>query len=305
MSSLTKEDIISNIYYNIETGYGSVKNTFEQARKQDKSITLEDVQKWMRQQPNKQIKAYRGSNSYVAPFARFEYQIDIMDMYNLQKTPTQPRYSVVVIDIFSKLGDAVPIFNKDSESVYNALIQSFKKMGYPISVYSDDDSAFKSKVKQFFDGEGINHIVTLTHANVAERYIRTLKSGIYDRVRFTKGKWEDMIKYVVDKYNNSIHSTIGLTPKEAHNDKNSPTVAVNLALKASYNRKYNKINIGDEVKVYTKGKDNYGSRKETVSKWSKQVYKVIDINKDMTLNTYYVLEGLRKHYSRHELLLVS
>ena len=32
------------------------------------------------------------------------------------------------------------------------MIQSFKKMGYPISVYSDDDSAFKSKVKEFFDG---------------------------------------------------------------------------------------------------------------------------------------------------------
>lgn len=54
-------------------------------------------------------------------------------------------------------------------------------MGYPISVYSDDDGAFKSKVKQLFDSEGINHIVTLTHANVVERFIRTLKNGIHDK----------------------------------------------------------------------------------------------------------------------------
>ena len=66
MSSLTKDQIISNVYYDLETGYGSVKNTFEQARQNDKSIALEDVQKWMKQQPNKQRKAYRG-NSYTAP----------------------------------------------------------------------------------------------------------------------------------------------------------------------------------------------------------------------------------------------
>ena len=42
-----------------------------------------------------------------------------------------------------------------------------------MSIYSDDDGAFKSKVETFFDGEGINHIITATHANVAERWIRT------------------------------------------------------------------------------------------------------------------------------------
>ena len=59
-----------------------------------------------------------------------------------------------------------------------------------MSVYSDDDGAFKSKVKELFDGEGINHVITRTHANVVERFIRTLKNGIHDRVRFTKSNWE-------------------------------------------------------------------------------------------------------------------
>ena len=67
-------------------------------------------------------------------------------------------------------------------------------MGYPISIYSDDDGAFKSRVKHLFDGEGFTHIITLTHANVVERLIRTLKNGVHDRVRFTNGKWEDMVK---------------------------------------------------------------------------------------------------------------
>ena len=101
-----------------------------------------------------------------------------MDMVPLPRNPetkipkkrTEPRYALVVIDIFSKLANAVPMENKDGASVLPALKQSFKKMGYPISIYSDDDGAFKSVVKKFFDDEGINHIVTLTHANVVERF---------------------------------------------------------------------------------------------------------------------------------------
>ena len=228
-----------------------------------------------------------------------------MDMVNLQKSATQPRYAIIVIDLFSKLGDALPMNNKDSNSVYNALLIIFKKMGYPISVYSDDDGAFKSKVKEFFDGEGINHIVTLTHANVVERFIRTLKNSIHDRVRLTNGKWEDMLKFVINKYSNTIHSSTNHTPKEAHQDKNSPDVAVNLATKSIHKRKYKNINVGDNVKVFTKGKGNYTSRKETTSRWSDKTYKVVNIDRDITLNKYYVLEGLQKHYNRHELLLID
>ena len=109
--------------------------------------------------------------------------------------------------------------NKDSNSVYQALQVMFKQMGFPMSVYSDDDGAFKAKVKQFFDGEGINHIVTLTHANVVERFIRTIKNVIHDRVRFTKGEWQDMVKFVINKYKRTQHSSTNHTPKEAHNDK--------------------------------------------------------------------------------------
>ena len=301
----TIDSVISNVYYDLETGYGSVQSTLKQARLKDPAITIDDVKKWMHKQPNKQRKPYRGQgNSYVAPFARFEYQIDIMDMVSLQTQNNQPRYALVVIDIFSKLGDALPLHNKDSISVYNALVIIFKKMGYPMSIYSDEDGAFKSKVKTFFDGEGINHIVTSTHANVAERWIRTLKNGIHDRVRFTKGKWEDMLKIVVNKYNNTIHSSTKLKPKDAHDDKNAPDVAMQLTVNSINKRKYPNINEGDDVKIYDSGQGKYGNRKETKSKWSDTTYKVEKVDRDINLNKYYVLENLNRHYNRNELLLI-
>ena len=82
---LSRDDIISNVYYNLETGFGSINETLKKAKEQDQTINRVDVENFMRKQPNKQIRKYRGSNSYTAPFARFEYQIDIMDMKPLTK----------------------------------------------------------------------------------------------------------------------------------------------------------------------------------------------------------------------------
>ena len=56
-------------------------------------------------------------------------------------------YIYIYIYIFSKYGDVQPMHNKDSNSVYEALLNSFKLMTCPMSIYSDDDSAFKAKVK--------------------------------------------------------------------------------------------------------------------------------------------------------------
>ena len=76
-------------------------------------------------------------------------------------------------------------------------------------------------------------------------------------------------------------------------------------MKSVNKRKYKNISVGDEVKVYTKGKDNYGSRKESKSRWSDRTYTVVNIDRDVLLNPYYVLEGSNRHFNRHELLLID
>jgi hypothetical protein len=257
----------------------------------------------MSKQANKQIKNYRGYNSFIAPFARAEYQMDIMDMVELHRQPTQPRYALVVIDTFSKKGEVEPMFNKNSFCVYNALQIIFKKMGLPITVYSDDDRAFKAEVKAFFESEMINHVITRSHAHVAERFIKTLKSAIHDRVRNTDRKWEDMVPFVVTKYNKTVHSSTGNTPNDGHKDINSPSVIANLTLKAVHKRKYPTIEVGDHVKIYTKGKGSFSSHKETTSKWSNTIYKVVQNGDDIALNTYDLVEDINQRFHRRELLL--
>ena len=304
MSRLTNEQILSNIYYDLERGYGSVRSLYEQAKEEGATVTLEEVKQFMKKQPNKQIKGYQNYNSYLVPYARAEFQIDIMDM-KMFRQQGEERYALVVIDAFSKLANVVPMKNKNSEDVLDALKKSFKIMGEPIEIFSDDDGAFQAVVKQYLDSLRILHKTTRTHANVVERLIRTVKQGIADRIRFTKGKWTELLIPTLNKYNNTIHSSTGKKPIEAHKDENRIKVKVNLTLKQKHFRKYPQLSVSDKVKIYTKGKGNYTSRKETVSRWSDKTYKIEKIDKDMTLQTYYLLEGLKRRYLRHELLLIN
>ncbi len=299
---MTFDKLLHNIYYDVDTGYSSVKQTYEDAKAKGSTITIDDVKKWMQKQPNKQIRPYKGFNSYVAPYARYQYQIDIMDMGGQH---SEYRYAIIVVDAFSKLAEAEPMRDKQTNTVYQNLRKIFEKMGYPSSIYSDDDGSFKGKVSEFFKAENINYITTLTHANIAERFIRTVKNGIADRIRNTNNKWYDMFKHVINKYNNTVHSTTQMKPVQAHKDTNRLEVKQNIQLKASYKRKYPNISVGDFVKIYKKGKGNFTSRKESVSKWSAAKYKVIKIGNDITGNKYYQLENLTRHYSRHELLLME
>ena len=301
--NLTDDELLTLLYYDLEKGFGSIQSLYKQAKEIRSSILLDDVKKWMTKQPNKQRKAYRGSgNSYIANYPRDQYQMDIGDMNELKKTKKQKRYLFVIIDIFSKYSVAYPLSDKSSDQAYTAIKKAFQTMGIPRSVYTDDGSEFKGKVKELFDNEGVKHIVTLSHAHNVERMIRTIKNGLHDRVRFNNAPWEDMLEYVMKKYLNTEHSSTGYKPVDAIKDQNASDIKVKLEMNAIHARRYPRISINDKVKTYKKpGK--YGETKESKSRWSEQTYTVEDIKYGMV--TSYKLQGLTKEYLRHELLLIN
>ena len=255
MTKLSNEQIISNIYYDLERGYGSAKSLYEHAKEEGAVITLEEAKNFMRKQPNKQIKGYHNHNSYLVPYARAEFQIDNMDMDKF-KQEGEERYGLIVIDAFSRYAYIHPMENKNSEDVLRALKATCKVMGEPIEIFSDEDTAFLSVVKKYLDGLGIVQKTTRTHANI-ETLIRTIKNGVADRIRVTKGNWTDLYKPTLKKYNNTIHSSTGAKPVEAHKDENRVNVKVKLTLKQKHFRKYLQLTVGDKGKIYTKGAGNY------------------------------------------------
>ena len=46
MSQEDKENILRNTYYN-EDGFGSINETYKEAKKQSNTITIEDAKQWL------------------------------------------------------------------------------------------------------------------------------------------------------------------------------------------------------------------------------------------------------------------
>ena len=78
----------------------------------------------------------KGSNSFVSPGAKFEFENDLMDMESTYVT-SNTRYGLVAIDNFSKIAEAVPITNRTPESMIDGLKKICITMGKPKQLYSD------------------------------------------------------------------------------------------------------------------------------------------------------------------------
>ena len=77
---------------------------------------------------------------------------------------------------------------------------------------------------------------------VAERFIRTLKNKLYKHVTATgKNVYYDVLVDVVNKYNNTKHSTIKMKPIDVKNNKR---VYID-----EHNEKDSKFKVGDRVRI--------------------------------------------------------
>ena len=112
MSKEDKDKIIRGVYYDADTGFGSINETYQQANKILNSITYNDVKEFLQRQKSRQTKPYRGFNSYVAHEPLQEIQIDIADFTRSADVNDGFRYLFVAIDIFTKICHAAPIKDK-------------------------------------------------------------------------------------------------------------------------------------------------------------------------------------------------
>ena len=80
MAEPNKNAIIRQVWYDADTGFGSIAQTYKQANKILSSITYQDVKEFLERQTTKADKrGYRSFNSYVADGKLEEIQIDIAD----------------------------------------------------------------------------------------------------------------------------------------------------------------------------------------------------------------------------------
>ena len=303
MASPERVEVIRSVYEDKEKGFGSLRDTYLQAREKDPGIRYIDVKAFLDKYQHRQTQfRYRGHNSWVSPRRLFELELDLIDLTAKAEENNGFRYALVAIDNFTKFAHAVPVKGKTPALLVEAMKEVLAKIGVPKQVYSDYEGSFENKAwVRLMNANGIKIIQTVGSANTVERFNRTLKTMLQTRLDaqgLSRDLWVQELGPILRKYNDTVHTTIEMKPNEAILPSNELLVAFNLSKNAIKRRKYPDLTTGDRVRVMLK-KDT--KRKGYMPRWSTETYKVTYKQG----GDFLVNDDKRRVYHRHELLRVA
>ena len=225
------------------------------------------------------------------------WSLDVLDLKDYGPENNRGyRYVLVTIDNFSKYGWAIPLKNKNAQTIKdsfeNILISSKRK---PNLVESDRGKEFYNNIFQDFLNK--NNIKLYSRnssygAVFAERFNRTIRD-LLKKIVFEQGdaKWIDILPTITEQYNNRRHTSTKLSPKDASLRKNEGYVYKNLLDKRKKIKPKFQINdlvrTADLKKTFSKG---------DTTNWSYKLYKITEIIND-TIPSYKI-DNLEERYNQ-------
>ena len=190
------------------------------------------------------------------------WSIDLADMIDYKISNNKGyRYIFIILDNYSKYLWGISLKNKYSQTITNEfsnILTTSKRK--PLKIESDRGSEWYNSIFQnFLKAKNIHHYSRFTDKgpSKAERVIRTVRNLIKKPV-FEKGRadWLSELPSVIKQYNNTIHSSIKLTPSQASKKLNEKEVYSNLQDKRrKLNPKYKLgqlVRTADIKKVFSK-----------------------------------------------------
>ena len=222
--------------------------------------------------------------------------LDILDLKDYGPENNRGhRYVLVVIDNFSKFGWTVPLKNKNAQTIKdsfeNILISSKRK---PNLIESDrgkelynnifQESLNKNNIKLYSRNSSFGSVF-------AERFNCTIRD-LLKKIVFEQGdaKWIDILQSITKQYNNRVHSSTKLSPKDASLKKNEGYVYKHFLDKRKKIKP--KYEIGDLVRTSDLNKT---FSKGDKTNWSYKLYKITEIIND-TIPSYHI-DNLKERYN--------
>ena len=181
------------------------------------------------------------------------WSLDILDLKDYgPENNRNYRYVLVVLDNFSKFGWTIPLKNKNAQTIkdsFENILKSSKRL--PNLIESDRGKEFYNNIFQDFLNK--NNIKLYSRnssfgAVFAERFNRTIRD-LLKKIVFEQGdaNWIDILQPITKQYNNRVHSSTRLSPKDASLKKNEGYVYKNLLDKRKKIKP--KYEIGDLVRT--------------------------------------------------------
>ena len=183
--------------------------------------------------------------------------------------------------MYSKYAFVTSLEDKKGISITNAFDKIIKQSKRkPNKIWVDQGSEFyNNNFKKRLSDKNIIMYSTYNEGKsvVAERFIRILKNKLYKHMTATgKNVYYDVLDDIINKYNNTKHSTIKMKQIGAKNNKR---VYID-----EHNEKDSRFKIGDRVRI-SKFKNIFA--KGYTPDWSREIFIVNEIN-DTVPYTYNI-----------------
>ena len=206
---------------------------------------------------------------------------DLVDMQYYARTNQGYKYILMIIDVFSKYGWAIPLKTKKGVEVTKAFTDLWKRQPPPQMLWTDKGKEFLNKDMTALLKERNVHLYWTENEEkscVVERWNRTIKRIMWKY--FTKhrtGIYINILPEMIEKYNSTYHRSIKCTPTDAR--KPASYQHVFNALYGGKNRRIGektkpKFKIGDKVRIAKKKKT---FEKGYTSNWTEEIFTVVKV----------------------------
>jgi phosphoribosylformylglycinamidine (FGAM) synthase-like enzyme len=194
-----------------------------------------------------------GGSDYVTTVRKLEkVAIDLIDIRE------EGKYVLVAIDYYSRGIWTRVIDTKDAGNVVDVLSNWFRGRIKPEEIISDNGKEFANmKFKTFCKKRRIRHRMVSVESHRSngrvERVIGTLREGL---VKIKGNTLEERVEEITRAYNNTYHSGIRCTPREAWKDETNIAMIENNRegkyIKQFKKTKREKFKIGDRIRIAKK-----------------------------------------------------
>ena len=304
MDAAEKRKEIKEMYYDPDTGFGSVEKFWLRFRSKFKKLGIrkKQVAEVLGAQEITQVfkrKPKREFYTIVSPSVRNNYQMDLLDIHQDATFNRGYRWMMVCVDVFSRYAVVIPMKRKTNSEVLRAYKEITRKMGVPKNLNTDlEPAVMGGKFQALLKKDGTSHWANPPEKkfsmSIAERLNRTIRE--YLRVHFRQNKtrnWIDYISRLIHRYNIDVHRMIRAKPIDIWEGKAEPNQTIN--------RPVFDIDIGDQVRFLKKYEKFTKISAQKV--WSKNVYTVVEKegkrykivkNSDKTVSRWEMPNDLQK-----------
>lgn len=134
---------------------------------------------------------------------------------------SQPSIFLSAVDKFSRFATLVPIKSRSIPDVRKSLIKYFSLYGQPNLIVSDNEPALKSiEIRGMLNDLNVQQYFTPVNNSESNGVVERFHSTLIEIFRCNRPKYEnlsvkEMFMLACTLYNNSIHSSTNLKPREA------------------------------------------------------------------------------------------